>query len=425
MKAYTKDVIRTIIKGKKRFFAIMLIAALGVCMLTGLKASCEDLRYSADKFFDKQNLFDISVVSTLGLTEEDVEVLLRLDGVEDAEGTYSETVFTTHDGKMKQAIMQVLSERGINVPYLLDGEMPQKADEILVTEKYLTETGKEIGDTIVIEEDMDSDSDIKKEEFKSDTEDINKKNGVVKEITQENIKSKTNERPEWNTSFNEETENKTSDIDSDEERESKTSDSENKTSNTNDFEIEIEEEEETPNFLYTTYTIVGVVIDITDINSNEGAVAFRSNSTTDYTFFILPEAVSSDVYTAVYLTLNDCDELLCYSEEYEEQVDEIVDILEAEIKEDREKVRYDKITGEALEKIEDAESEMNDKFSEAEEEIDSAKTEIADGWIEIFDGEIDLEKGERELAKAERELQKAQRQLERAERELDFGEKEI
>ena len=55
------------VKGKKRFMALAVIAALGVCMMSGLKASCDDLRYSADEFYDQQNLFDIMVVSTLGL----------------------------------------------------------------------------------------------------------------------------------------------------------------------------------------------------------------------------------------------------------------------------------------------------------------------------------------------------------------------
>ena len=70
----------------------MLITILGVGMLTGLRAACMDLRYSADQFYDRQGLYDISVVSTLGLTEKDVDALKALDGVADAVGVYSETV---------------------------------------------------------------------------------------------------------------------------------------------------------------------------------------------------------------------------------------------------------------------------------------------------------------------------------------------
>ena len=50
MKAYTKDVIKTILKGMKRFLALALISALGVCMMSGLTASCDDLRFTADTF---------------------------------------------------------------------------------------------------------------------------------------------------------------------------------------------------------------------------------------------------------------------------------------------------------------------------------------------------------------------------------------
>ena len=90
--AYNKEIWRAIRKGKKRFFSIMLITILGVGMLTGLRAACMDLRYSADQFYDRQGLYDISVVSTLGLTEKDVDALKTLDGVADAVGVYSETV---------------------------------------------------------------------------------------------------------------------------------------------------------------------------------------------------------------------------------------------------------------------------------------------------------------------------------------------
>ncbi len=366
MKAYTKDIVKTIWKGKKRFCAIMLIAALGVCMLACLKAACDDLRYSADEFFDEQNLMDIMIVSTMGLTDEDVEVLSRIEGIESVEGTFSEKVFTQVDGQTKQVSMNMLSQKGINMPFVLEGEMPLAANEILVTRNYISESGLGLGDKVIIKEDMDSEDE------------------------------------------DEETDESGKTDDSDE-----------------DLDIEIEKEEEKPNFLVTEYTIVGVVIDVMDINSNEGAVAFRANSTTDYTFFVMPEAVESDVYTAVYLTIADTDSLLCYSDEYEERVDFFVSILEDEIKEDREQNRYDKVTGDALDKVDDAEGEMKDKFSEAEEKINDALQEIEDARKEIADGEAELEKGERDLAKAERELYKAQRELEKAERQLEVARQEL
>ena len=387
MKAYTKDVIQTIIKGKKRFLALMIIAALGVCMMSGLKAACDDLRYTADEFFDEQNLFDIMVVSTMGLKDTDVEILKRIGGVEDVEGAYSETVFTQVDGQTKQAVVNVLSQRDINVPYVLEGDMPLRPDEILVTQKYLKETGKSVGDTVIIEE-------------------------KIEEKEEESSEDEVEEEEEEESPFDLELE-KEYDEEPREERDE------------DDYKVDVEEEEEEPNFLVTTYTISGCIIDATDINSTEGAVAFRSQSSTDYTFFVLPEAVSSDIYTAIYLTLDAADELQCYSEEYEARVDEIVTVIEEEIKADREMARYEEVTKEASEKIDDAENEMNDKFAEAEEEIIDAKYDIEDGWSEYLDGKKDIADAEYELAKAERELNKAEREYEKGERELEEAAEQI
>lgn len=343
MKAYTKDVIRSIIKGRKRFFALMLITALGVCMFCGIKAGCDDLRYSADVFFDQQNLYDISIVSSLGLTEDDIEAVAGMEGVETVEGTYTEDVYTDLDnGVRKQATVKVLSEKGMNIPYLLDGKMPEYAAEVLVTQKYLDESGKKIGDMIQIEEKSDSD---------------------------------------------EEDENK----------------------------------EEEANFRYRYYCISGVVIDVLDINSTEGAMAFRNNSATDYIFYVRKDAVVSDVYTEMYLTLEGTDELPCYSDAYEAKVDEVVSVLEDEIKEDREQKRYDKIVGDALDEIADAEDEMWEAFKEAESEIVDAVEEIADGWAELTDAENELKQAERDIAKAERDLSAGERELTQGETEYASG----
>ena len=177
--------------------------------------------------------------------------------------------------------------------------------------------------------------------------------------------------------------------------------------------------------MVSTYTIVGCVIDAADINSAEGAVAFRSQSSTDYTFFVLPSAISSDIYTAIYITLDGTDELRCYSEEYETCVDEIVTVIEEEIKVDREQARYEEVTAEAFEKVDEAEAEMNEKFADAEEEILDAKYEIEDGWSDLLDGKDELADGEYDIAEGERKLHKAERELNKAERELAAAEKEL
>lgn len=180
-KAYWKDIWRTITSEKKRFISIAVIAALGVTMMCGLRASCVDLRYSADKFFDEQNLFDIQVVSTLGLTDEDVEALSALEEVEDADGGFSETVYTEMDGIRKSIAVHTLSAKGFNMPYLLEGDLPEKGNEIVITENYKNHSGKGIGDSIVLDDEPEY---LKADQYKItgiivDTLDINSTEGSM------------------------------------------------------------------------------------------------------------------------------------------------------------------------------------------------------------------------------------------------------
>ncbi len=149
--AYGKDILRTIRGNLKRFVAIVVITILGACMFSGLKASCDDLRISADEFFDNQRLFDMRVMSTLGLTDEDVAALDDVEGVALAEGGYAETVYTDAAGSRASADMKALSDDGLNAPYVVEGALPDAAGEVAVTSQYLADTGKAIGDTLEIE----------------------------------------------------------------------------------------------------------------------------------------------------------------------------------------------------------------------------------------------------------------------------------
>lgn len=149
MKAFSKDVLRTVGSSKKRFFSIMIICALGVTMFVGLAVGCLDLRRSADRFFDEQGLFDVGILSTLGLTEGDVEVLGSLEGVDAAEGAYEQPSYTGVLGHQATVDVKALSEQGINMPYVLEGRLPQEVNEVAVTSAYLEDSGYSLGDTVM------------------------------------------------------------------------------------------------------------------------------------------------------------------------------------------------------------------------------------------------------------------------------------
>lgn len=150
--AFRKDIWRTIKNSRKRFVAILVICALGVTMVTGLRASCSDLRDSADTFFDNQHLYDISIQSTLGLTADDVSAIADVDGVDQAEGTWEEDTYTNAGTKRISVGIKAISPSGINEPYLVSGELPTQADQVAVTQSYLELSGAQVGDTVTLED---------------------------------------------------------------------------------------------------------------------------------------------------------------------------------------------------------------------------------------------------------------------------------
>ena len=411
-KASAKDIFRTVWKEKKRFIAIMMITFLGVTMMTGIEAGCRDLKISADKFYDSQELFDISIMSTLGLTEDDVLVIQNMEGIAKAEGTFTEIVHTKNGDVNRTAEVKNYRENGLNIPYVLEGRLPKTATEVAVSENYLKETGKSIGDSLLIEEIMDSDD-----------EDI-------EESGEENGKTDSGEKSAEELKV--ETEGETAEESEDEVEISLGMDS--------DVELE---EEETPNFPNTEFVIVGTLIDVMDINNAEGSASFRATPNADYTFFVTPDAVESEVYTAVYVSLEGCEDLLCYSEEYESKIEEITYRIESEIMEQREVARHQQITDEAYEKIAEKEQEMYDIFADIEQEFAEVKEEISDGWRELEDGKQELADGKQELIEAEQEakqeiadakeeladaqlkLDEAWAQLNDAEKQLNIGQAQL
>ena len=178
MKASNKDIRRTIFRNKKRFCSILIITALGVMMLSGLKAACDDLRYSADQFYDEQQVFDIQIVSTMGLNEDDLAALRKANGIERAEGVYRETVYTSVNGSSQNADVQTLGGQ-LNMPYLLKGRLPENEKEIAVSKTYADDSGKTIGDTIRFHEPSQIRSTYTISAIVQDPSDLNNKDGAA------------------------------------------------------------------------------------------------------------------------------------------------------------------------------------------------------------------------------------------------------
>ncbi len=145
MKALYKDFFRGILKNKGKFISVFFIILLGAAFFSGLRSSKNDMLFSAEKYYDNQNLFDISVVSTAGLTDDDVSSLMALDEVETAEGVYSlDVLCNTAD---RRAVKLISLSSQINIP-VVEGNLPQKDDECLLDALLLELGTYQVGDKI-------------------------------------------------------------------------------------------------------------------------------------------------------------------------------------------------------------------------------------------------------------------------------------
>ena len=145
--AFLLDTWRSWLRAWKPFLSIMIISMLGVAVLTGIYAGCRDTFMAANRFYERQGLHDVEVVSTMGLTDEDVDALRGVDGVDDAAGVHIERV--TIDGEDGHRLNATLREpASMDVPYVREGRLPGAAGEVAVTEQFAHDTHDHIGGTI-------------------------------------------------------------------------------------------------------------------------------------------------------------------------------------------------------------------------------------------------------------------------------------
>ena len=140
-KSYRKNIRRDFRSNLNRFLSLFGIVALGVMMLTGLVSFAPSMRTAGQKYYVQQNVFDLRVLSTLGLSESDLSAIAATEGVSavmpvkylDTEGRWSSST----DG----AVLRVQqlpadpaadTEANMNRLTLLEGRMPETANECVV-----------------------------------------------------------------------------------------------------------------------------------------------------------------------------------------------------------------------------------------------------------------------------------------------------
>lgn len=336
-KALRKDFYVEIAKTKGRFISIFFIVALGVAFFTGIRSTQPDMKLSADQTYDKSNLMDIQVISTLGLTDDDIKAINSVSGVEKCVGAYSKDALVIEDED--QYVIKLLSyPTSINKTILKDGRAPENAKECFVDTHFLISTGHKLGDKIYI---------------KSGTED-----DILDTLK------------------------------------------------------------------YNEYTIVGSGNSSYYLSRDKGTSSIGSGDINS--FIMLPkESFELEAYTEVYVTINNGQEFVAFSDNYDDTIDQIIDKIKKDIKEERIEARYLEVTTEAKEELKDAKTEFKDEKSKAERELLKAKKKLDDAKKDIDNGKSEIKKHEEEIANGWQDMEDSSVKLEDGKKQLNDGKKQL
>lgn len=352
--ALFKDIIREIKRTKSRFFSIFAIIALGAGFFSGLKAACPDMLATQESYFRDNNLMDIHMLSTYGFDDGDIEAIRAVDGIRGIYPTYSKDVFVENDRNSNLIAKMIAipdvttaeyADKTIDEPVVLEGRMPQSANECVVEKHSQMRTTFNIGDTVSVY----------------------------------------------------------------------TTDSENPLSDS---------------LVRDNWTVVGIVMNPQYISYERGNTTIGDGSID--TYIMIPESnFCYEVYTDVYLTMEDAAAYGAFDDGYWNVMDGNVEEFEA-VADVRKDERFAEIKEEAEEKLADAKQKLADGEKEANEELSKAKQELDDAYKELTDGEKKLADGKKQYNDGREEYNNSKKEfdegiadaelkIEEAQAELDDG----
>lgn len=156
----TTDAVREVRNTFSRFLSILVLSALAVAFLAGLRATAPDMEFTADNYYDRTCLMDGYVLATLGITDEDLKALEEQDDIATVEGIWN------LDAICGDTIVTVRSlPQKLNFLYVTDGRLPEAPDECITESLLLVQLGLGIGDKIQLVLDEDNEGDLTRLEY--------------------------------------------------------------------------------------------------------------------------------------------------------------------------------------------------------------------------------------------------------------------
>ena len=306
-KTFFKNLFRDVKGTLSRFLSIVIIIALGVAFYAGIRATSPDMKISADSYFNGTEFMDFKLISTLGLTADDLNQVQKIKDVKSAYGTFSiDAVVEKDKRELVLNVNSIPAKDGINKMKIVAGRLAENNDEAVVEERFLSENNFKIGDLIEL------------------------KSGKETKIGEDLNVSK--------------------------------------------------------------FKIVGSALSPLYLSAQRQLSSIGNGSTRGF-IYIKPEVFKNDVYTEIYVKINNLEskDSLLFNEEYKNVTADIQQKLK-ELGVSRSKVRYDSVVGEAQSKINTAQEKLNLSKSEAE-------VKFAEGYKKLNDAKIKTEQGKIELAR--------------------------
>lgn len=140
------DFFREIKKSPGRFISIFFIVLIGSAFFSGLRSTGLDMRISADTYYDDTSLMDAMIIGSMGLTDKELDLIQKVDGLSHIEAVYTKDVLL--DRPDKEILVKLIQHtEKVNSPYLLEGRLPKKKDECLI-DRRLVKEGYKPGDKL-------------------------------------------------------------------------------------------------------------------------------------------------------------------------------------------------------------------------------------------------------------------------------------
>ena len=134
----------------KRFLSLICMAFLGVGFYVGIQSSSPDMLKTLDNFYDENNVYDISVISNVGLTEDDLLKLSKIKNVELAINIQEKDSYLEIE-ENNYVVKLIEYNSQMNNVYIKDGRLPKNNNEVSVDYALLENNNLKLGDNITID----------------------------------------------------------------------------------------------------------------------------------------------------------------------------------------------------------------------------------------------------------------------------------